>query len=162
MRNPPTTRHIPGSAPGCTLFVKLWQFEPADRTEVRIDTGPDAVGHVAGARYEDRGSLQLFRDAREAVRLERWKAGAEIALTLPGGGEFSCSPAGSRRAARASRRSRGCGLPARRDAEGGCRPRGVQAVGQDRSPRRADHGAGLKERSAVPSPAWLDQVPPPA
>lgn len=86
VRNPPTTRHIPGSAPGCTLFVKLWQFEPADRTEVRIDTG-----RMLWDMSPDRHGVELiplFRDAREAVRLERWKAGAEIALTLPGGGEF--------------------------------------------------------------------------
>jgi len=23
---------------GCTIFVKLWQFDPADRTHVRVDT----------------------------------------------------------------------------------------------------------------------------
>ena len=32
VRNPPTTSHTPGSEPGCTLFVKLWQFDPDDRT----------------------------------------------------------------------------------------------------------------------------------
>ena len=32
VRNPPTSRHTPGSAPGCVLFVKLWQFDLADRT----------------------------------------------------------------------------------------------------------------------------------
>src|SRR6202049_1917076 len=37
VRNPPTTRHTPGSAPGCVLFVKLWQFDLADRTSVRRD-----------------------------------------------------------------------------------------------------------------------------
>src|SRR5271155_2513979 len=34
IRNPPTSRHTPGSAPGCILFVKLWQFDPADRRHV--------------------------------------------------------------------------------------------------------------------------------
>lgn len=38
VRNPPTSRHTPGSMPGCTLFVKLWQFDPADRTHVMINT----------------------------------------------------------------------------------------------------------------------------
>ena len=33
IRNPPTSRHTPGSSAGCTIFVKLWQFDPADRTE---------------------------------------------------------------------------------------------------------------------------------
>src|SRR6266851_7949802 len=36
VRNPPTSRHTPGSVPGCTLFVKLWQFDPADRHQVEI------------------------------------------------------------------------------------------------------------------------------
>src|SRR4029077_70981 len=39
VRNPPTSRHTPGSAPGCVLFVKLWQFDPEDRVHARIDTG---------------------------------------------------------------------------------------------------------------------------
>jgi anti-sigma factor ChrR (cupin superfamily) len=38
IRNPPSSWHTPGSAQGCTIFVKLWQFDPADRTQVRIDT----------------------------------------------------------------------------------------------------------------------------
>src|ERR1700745_648801 len=51
VRNPPTSSHTPGSEPGCTIFVKLWQFDPDDRTPVRIDTaalafarGPDIPG----------------------------------------------------------------------------------------------------------------------
>ncbi len=36
VRNPPSSRHTPGSASGCVLFVKLWQLDPADRTETRI------------------------------------------------------------------------------------------------------------------------------
>src|SRR5271166_5782386 len=39
VRNPPTSHHTPGSAQGCILFVKLWQFDPADRTQVRLNTG---------------------------------------------------------------------------------------------------------------------------
>ena len=37
VRNPPTSRHTPGSAPGCVLFVKLWQFDLDDRTPTRRD-----------------------------------------------------------------------------------------------------------------------------
>ena len=33
VRNPPTTAHTPGSATGCTIFVKLWQFDPNDRNQ---------------------------------------------------------------------------------------------------------------------------------
>ena len=38
VRNPPTSSHRPGSEAGCVIFVKLWQFAPDDRTQVRIDT----------------------------------------------------------------------------------------------------------------------------
>src|SRR5258708_22503350 len=38
VRNPPTSRHTPRSAPGCTLFAKLWQFDLSHRTQVGINT----------------------------------------------------------------------------------------------------------------------------
>src|SRR5579863_2765724 len=61
VRNPPTSRHTPGSAPGCLLFVKLWQFDPADRADLRIDTGSRAYASAA-----DRAAVEimpLFRDS---------------------------------------------------------------------------------------------------
>lgn len=86
IRNPPQSSHTPGSEPGCTILVKLWQFDLDDRTHVRIDTNkmemlpaPDRPG----VRI-----MPLFRDAREAVRLERWDAGTEIALQPEGGIEL--------------------------------------------------------------------------
>ena len=86
VRNPPTSKHTPGSEPGCTLFVKLWQFDPADRTEVRIETG-----RTPFASAPERPGVEimpLFRDAQEEVRLERWAPHAEIELPLPGGAEI--------------------------------------------------------------------------
>jgi hypothetical protein len=86
IRNPPESSHTPGSAPGCTIFVKLWQFDPADRTHVRTDMNAlDLVG------VPDRPGVAiapLFEDARETVRLEQWDAGAQIRMALPEGGEF--------------------------------------------------------------------------
>ncbi|MEM8776605.1 MAG: cupin domain-containing protein, partial [Pseudomonadota bacterium] len=38
IRNPPESSHTPGSDEGCTIFVKLWQFDMADRTHIRADT----------------------------------------------------------------------------------------------------------------------------
>lgn len=38
LRNPPDSAHRPRSGPGCTLFVKLWQFSTGDEERVRIDT----------------------------------------------------------------------------------------------------------------------------
>jgi hypothetical protein len=86
IRNPPTSSHTPGSELGCTIFVKLWQFRAADRTQVRIDT---ATGSYAAA--SDRAGVEimtLFVDDLENVRLERWAPGASVELELPGGGEF--------------------------------------------------------------------------
>jgi hypothetical protein len=36
IRSPPTSHHTPGSASGCIIFVNLWQFDPEDRTQVRL------------------------------------------------------------------------------------------------------------------------------
>jgi anti-sigma factor ChrR (cupin superfamily) len=38
LRNPPSSTHAPFSREGCTLFVKLRQFNPEDQASVRIDT----------------------------------------------------------------------------------------------------------------------------
>jgi hypothetical protein len=86
IRNPPQSRHTPGSKPGCTIFVKLWQFDLGDRTHVRIDTGK--MPYLRTVQRPDIGIMPLFRDAREEVRLERWPAGGLVDLALPGGGEF--------------------------------------------------------------------------
>jgi anti-sigma factor ChrR (cupin superfamily) len=86
IRNPPTSRHTPGSAPGCTLFVKLWQFDLADRTPVRHETGQTPFSAAHGR--SDVEILPLFRDGHEDVRLERWAPGARIALAAPGGLEI--------------------------------------------------------------------------
>jgi anti-sigma factor ChrR (cupin superfamily) len=85
VRNPPTTRHTPGSAPGCTLFVKLWQFDPDDRAEVRIDTSATPWRLASDRRGVE--TIPLFRDPREDVRLERWAPGVEILLSTPDGAE---------------------------------------------------------------------------
>lgn len=86
IRNPPQSRHTPGSAPGCTIFVKLWQFDPDDRTDVRVDTA--GMAYIRPADRPGIEVLPLFKDVREDVRLERWAPGAHITTALPGGGEF--------------------------------------------------------------------------
>jgi len=85
VRNPPTSHHKPGSAPGCTIFVKLWQFDPDDRTPVRIETGIAAYASALS-----RPGVEVFplhHDRHEDVRLERWAPNGEIRLDLPGGAE---------------------------------------------------------------------------
>jgi len=66
VRNPPTSRHTPGSEPGCTIFVKLLQFDPDDRTPVRIDTSELWFSHapdVPGVKF-----AVLHESAWELVR----------------------------------------------------------------------------------------------
>lgn len=85
VRNPPTSRHTPRSATGCVLFVKLWQFDPADREPVTLNTAGTA--YEAVATRPGAAVLPLFRDQDEDVRLERWEPDATIRLDLPGGAE---------------------------------------------------------------------------
>jgi len=85
VRNPPGSRHTPGSAAGCTILVKLWQFDPADTTRLARDTGTRDFAPVP-----DRPGLAmqpLHRDAREEVRLERWDPETRVRADWPGGGE---------------------------------------------------------------------------
>lgn len=86
VRNPPTSRHTPRSSAGCILFVKLQQFDPADRKEVTLKTAGTAYEAVAGRPGVE--GLPLFRDDSEDVRLERWRPHAAITLDVPGGAEL--------------------------------------------------------------------------
>jgi len=86
IRNPPTSRHTPGSRTGCTIFVKLWQFQLDDRTQVRIDTTARPFCRVPAAPGLE--LMALFRDDREEVRLERWSPLSAIERNLPGGLEL--------------------------------------------------------------------------
>lgn len=86
IRNPPESRHTPGSTGGCVLFVKLWQFDLADRAQVMIDTS--RIGSIADATRPGVRATPLFRDAREDVRIERWDPGATISVPTAGGAEI--------------------------------------------------------------------------
>ena len=73
VRNPIASKHAPFTDTGCTIFVKLWQFDPADRAHVVIDTRSVAweAGDVGVA------VLPLHRHGNEQVSLERWAAGTD-------------------------------------------------------------------------------------
>ncbi|MBV8615750.1 MAG: cupin domain-containing protein [Acetobacteraceae bacterium] len=86
VRNPPASRHTPGSEPGCTLFVKLWQFDPDDRTALRADTA--SVPFAPASARAGVAVAPLFENAWENVRLERWAPEAAVALPAPGGIEL--------------------------------------------------------------------------
>lgn len=86
IRNPPTTSHTPGSDKGCTIFVKLWQFEADDRTPVMIDM--NKMGSVSAAGRDGVSVMPLFEDDRETVQLETWASGAQVEIDAPEGAEF--------------------------------------------------------------------------
>ena len=77
VRNPPTTSHTPGSDKGCTIFVKLWQFDMDDRTQVRVDMNA-APGN---------GAVTLHEDAFETVSYQNLRPGEVVAQQVPGGAE---------------------------------------------------------------------------
>jgi anti-sigma factor ChrR (cupin superfamily) len=86
IRNPPTTSHTPGSEPGCTILVKLWQFDPADRKQVRLDTASAPFATIAGRPGVE--AVALFADVHEQVQLERWAPSSVVELPASGGIEL--------------------------------------------------------------------------
>jgi len=83
VRNPPTTSHVPRSAQGCTIFVKLWQFDPADRTCLRKHMADELGAPVDGV-----ASATLHRDERELVTCHKLAPGAKLIRDDPGGIEL--------------------------------------------------------------------------
>ncbi len=74
VRNPPTSSHTPSASEGATILVKLHQFDPDDRTEVRRS--------INGG-----GDIDLFKDAHEDVQVQTWGAGEHIELDADKGFE---------------------------------------------------------------------------
>lgn len=86
IRNPPTSSHTPGSTPGCTIFVKLWQFDPDDRTFVHANM--NKLGAVAEQGRPGVHVSPLFKDEHEDVRLEHWAPATRVCLDFPAGAEL--------------------------------------------------------------------------
>jgi len=86
IRNPPGSKHTPGSALGCTIFVKLWQFDPDDRTF--IHTNINKLGAIDEAHRPGVSASPLFRDDSEDVRFERWSNHSTIEIDNTGGAEI--------------------------------------------------------------------------
>ena len=83
VRNPPTTSHTPGSSEGCTIFVKLWQFDMDDRTQLRKEMEAELGAPVDGV-----ASARLYEDAREIVTYSKLDAGATLRSDASGGIEM--------------------------------------------------------------------------
>lgn len=86
VRNPPTSKHTPGSVLGCILFVKLWQFDLADRTQVMLKL--DKIGSVNDANHPGVALTPLFLDAHETVQMETWQPHTEVNYQFAEGAEL--------------------------------------------------------------------------
>ena len=85
VRNPVGSSHAPSSEEGCTILVKLRQMDPADQTQIEIDTtSPD--GWVAGPE-PGLEVLPLHQFEDEIVRMVRFAPGTRLAPHDHPGGE---------------------------------------------------------------------------
>lgn len=80
VRNPPTTSHTPSSAEGCTIFVKLWQFDMEDRTQFRKTMAEELAAPVDGV-----ATAILHKDEREVVSYSHIDAEATLTSQAQGG-----------------------------------------------------------------------------
>ncbi|WP_298302231.1 cupin domain-containing protein [uncultured Erythrobacter sp.] len=83
VRNPVGTHHIPRSDPGCSIFVKLWQFDPDDKEQLVIDLNsapltPDPNRPVVSQHV-------LADRSYEHVSIEQWAVATKSELTDDGG-----------------------------------------------------------------------------
>ncbi|PAV24731.1 cupin [Tamilnaduibacter salinus] len=76
VRNPPTSRHTPGSTEGCTIFVKLWQFDPDDRLQFHIDMR-------ANLQATDSGLSEALLHESVGERVTYTEAEPNSRVTLP-------------------------------------------------------------------------------
>lgn len=83
VRNPPTSGHTPGAANGCVIFVKLWQFDMADRTQFRKDMADTLAAPVDGV-----ATAQLHRDEFETVTYHHLDPAATLTCAGAGGSEM--------------------------------------------------------------------------
>ena len=84
VRNPIDSKHTPHSKEGCTIFVKLHQFDPADTEQKALST-QDAdflPGQVPGLSV-----LPLHSHGTESVALVRWAPGTKFLPHQHWGGE---------------------------------------------------------------------------
>ena len=89
VRNPPTTSHSPRSDQGCTIFVKLWQFDMQDRNQFHLAMSTMPTMHKTAATIQ--GGIKtavLHQDTRETVKYIEFEAGAKLILDANGGLEL--------------------------------------------------------------------------
>ncbi len=86
IRNPPQSSHTPGSEQGCVIFVKLWQFQPSDRTHVRLNS--NYMRAVSSRDRENVSITPLYADQFEEVSIETWEPNSRIYFEAKHGAEL--------------------------------------------------------------------------
>lgn len=83
VRNPPTTRHTPRSDLGCTIFVKLWQFDSKDRNQFHKNMVQELGEYSDGV-----STAMLHQDERETVTYHQMQPDAAFHVERDGGIEL--------------------------------------------------------------------------
>jgi anti-sigma factor ChrR (cupin superfamily) len=85
IRNPPRSSHTPGSKDGCVIFVKLWQFQPEDRTHIRLQINdmPTRVSDIDGVTIST-----LYKDHYEEVSILYFEPNANMSFPVAQGAEI--------------------------------------------------------------------------
>ena len=83
LRNPPGSQHAPFSDQGCTILVKLNQFDERDSASIRVNTHTQAwLPGIGGLEV-----MALHEFEHEHVALVKWPAGERFQPHRPFGGD---------------------------------------------------------------------------
>ena len=86
VRNPIGTSHKPHTEQGCTILVKLHQFDPSDMRQFHVDINSEPYQATDADGVTE---LPLHKAVNETVRILRLAAGAELpGAPLKGGEEI--------------------------------------------------------------------------
>lgn len=86
VRNPPQSSHTPGSEAGCVILVKLWQFQPEDRTPVRLDI--NELASLPNSDFIGVSVIPLFKDKHEQVSVIDIQPHTRMEFVAEGGAEL--------------------------------------------------------------------------
>lgn len=86
VRNPPQSSHTPESKSGCIILVKLWQFQPEDRTQVRLNI--NKLASFAYPGVQGISVIRLFKDSHEQVSVIDIQPNTAMELVPQGGAEL--------------------------------------------------------------------------
>jgi anti-sigma factor ChrR (cupin superfamily) len=86
VRNPPESKHQPSSELGCTIFVKLWQFDSEDRIHVRLNS--QFMQAIPDKRLSGISVTSLYKDDVEEVANLYFVANASLQMTVKDGAEI--------------------------------------------------------------------------